>query len=540
MTMDSALLGLAVATPLVLLGALLAAPWLGRHLPVLLASAPVPAGLAAILAAGGTTLDWPRLLAINLAMDTPGALLLGASALLWAVAGYLAPALLGDRPGKTRFAAWWLLTLSGSMGVFLASDIVTFYLFFTIVSLAAYGLVAHEGHAQAKAAAKVYFAASLLGEAFLLFGFILLAAAAPGLMIADAVQAIAGSPWREAAICCLILGFGLKMGLVPLHFWLPIAHPAAPAPASAVLSGAIIKAGVIGLIRFLPVGDTPVGWGELLVVIGFVTAFWGVALGITQRNPKAVLAYSSVSQMGLVAAVFGMGIVGAGASMPVAVAYYALHHVLAKGALFLAVGIVAAYGGALRYLLVPAAVIALGFGGLPLTGGALAKYAIKPELGYDWAGLLGSASAAGSTLLMLHFLRLLAGMPKPAVGPKSVAAVLIAWAAIALAAIVLPWILFEPVTGFRLVDALSVDAWWNAAWPMAIGAALAAAIFWSRLQLPAVPPGDVLGVMERVLVPAGAGLARAIDHLESRTRQWPVAGMLLVLIAVTLAVVMAT
>ncbi|HSO48309.1 MAG TPA: proton-conducting transporter membrane subunit, partial [Rhizobiaceae bacterium] len=504
------------------------------------ALAPIPAVLAAILSTDGTTLSWPGVLAINLALDQPGALLLGASALLWSVAGFCAPALLGERPGKGSFAAWWLLTLSGSMGVFLAADIFSFYLFFTVVSLAAYGLVAHEGHAQAKAAAKVYFAASLLGEASLLFGLVMLAAAAPSLLIADAVQAINASPWRDAAICCLILGFGLKMGLVPLHFWLPIAHPAAPAPASAVLSGAIIKAGVIGLIRFLPVGETPVGWGEALVAVGFLTAFWGVALGITQRNPKAVLAYSSVSQMGLVAAVFGMGIVGAAASMPAVVAYYALHHVLAKGALFLAVGILAAYGGAARYLLLPAAVIALGFGGLPLTGGALAKYAIKPELGYGWAGMLGSASAAGSTLLMLHFLRLLATIRKPAEAPKSMASVMIAWFAIAISAVAIPWILFEPVTGFRLADALTMDAWWKAIWPMAIGAALAAAIFLSRLQLPAVPPGDVLGVMERVLAPAGAGLARAIDHLESRTREWPVAGMLLVLIAVSLAVVMST
>ncbi len=117
---------------------------------------------------------------------------------------------------------------------------------------------------------------------------------------------------------------------------------------------------------------------------------------------------------------------------------------------------------------------------------------------------------------------------------------MIAWAAIALAAVALPWILFESVTGLRLADALTVDAWWKAIWPMAIGAALAAAIFWSRLQLPAVPPGDVLHPVGRVLVPSGARLALAIDHLESRTRQWPVAGMLLVLIAVSLAVVMAT
>ncbi len=105
---------------------------------------------------------------------------------------------------------------------------------------------------------------------------------------------------------------------------------------------------MIGLLRFLPVATTPSGWGEALVVLGFVTAFWGVALGITQRNPKAVLAYSSVSQMGVVAAAFGMGILGGMAMTPGLVAYYAMHHVLAKGALFLAVGVLAATGGAAR------------------------------------------------------------------------------------------------------------------------------------------------------------------------------------------------
>ena len=135
MTMDAALLGLAVATPLAMLAALLGAPWSGRQLPMLLALAPVPAGLAAVLAADGTVLSLPGFFAINLALDRPGALLLGASALLWSVAGLLAPGLLGDRPGKRVFAAWWLLTLTGSMGVFVAADLVTFYLFFTIVSL---------------------------------------------------------------------------------------------------------------------------------------------------------------------------------------------------------------------------------------------------------------------------------------------------------------------------------------------------------------------------------------------------------------------
>ena len=98
------------------------------------------------------------------------------------------------------------------------------------------------------------------------------------------------------------------MGLVPLHVWLPLAHPAAPMPASAVLSGAIIKAGVIGLIRFLPLDGSLADWSAGLTSLGLVTAFYAVAVGITQANPKTVLAYSSVSQMGFVAAVLGAGL----------------------------------------------------------------------------------------------------------------------------------------------------------------------------------------------------------------------------------------
>ena len=131
----------------------------------------------------------------------------------------------------------------------------------------------------------------------------------------------------------------------------------------------LISAGVIGLIRFLPFGVTPIGWGEALAVVGFVTAFWGVGMGVTQRNPKTVLAYSSVSQMGVVVAAIGMGIAGGIATTPTSAAYYALHHVLAKGALFLAVGVAARSGGAARaWVILPAVLLALGFGGLPLTG----------------------------------------------------------------------------------------------------------------------------------------------------------------------------
>jgi formate hydrogenlyase subunit 3/multisubunit Na+/H+ antiporter MnhD subunit len=531
MTMNAVLLGLAVATPLALLGALLAVPFIGRYLPVLLALAPVPAGIAAVFSGGGTEISLPGFFEINLAVDMPGAVLLGASAFLWAIAGLSAPKLLGERPGKVAFAAWWLLTLSGSMGVFIAADLPTFYLFFTIVSLAAYGLVVHDGTAQANTAGKIYFSASLVGEVCLLAGFVLLAGAAPqgSLMIADVVPAIAQSPWRDAALAGLMLGFGLKIGLVPLHFWLPIAHPAAPAPASAVLSGAIIKSGVIGLLRFMPIGTTPLGWGEALVFIGFITAFWGVVLGVTQRNPKAVLAYSSVSQMGVVAAAFGMGIVGGVIATPALVAYYALHHVLAKGALFLAVGVIAATGGAARaYVLIPAAVLAVGFGGLPLTGGAFAKYAIKPLMGSGTAATLAILSAAGSTLLMLHFLRRL-GEQKHEPGKAGEGMWLVwPWLACALSAIVVPWLLFEPVTGVAAGATLAAAELWSALWPMGIGAL--AAFLLSRVELPAVRPGDVIFPVQRAGAPVGAWIGKVMDDIEAQTRRWPVAGMLFLLI----------
>jgi hypothetical protein len=94
-----------------------------------------------------------------------------------------------------------------------------------------------------------------------------------------------GERMARPVLTPLVLGFGTKMGLVPLHVWMPPTYVAAPFPAAAVLSGAAVKAGVIGLVRFLPFGAALPGWGEALAVVGFVSAFFGVAVGLTQRNP---------------------------------------------------------------------------------------------------------------------------------------------------------------------------------------------------------------------------------------------------------------
>ena len=372
---------LLAATPLfpLLLLAALTLPGLRDRVLALLWLAPLPGLACALVAAGGEPfIVYPRV-RLTLALDHPSALLLGAASLLWCAASVYLRAYVA-RDEQTRFAAWWLATMAGSLGVFVAGDLVGFYLFFALASLPAWGLVIHDRTPRAWAAGASYILLTVLGEAALLAGFALLAAFTPGdsLAIVDVLPALATAPLRDLAIGFLVIGFGLKAGLVPLHVWLPLAHPAAPMPASAVLSGAIIKAGIIGLIRFLPIEVTPAEWGQALVVIGFVTAFWGVAIGITQRNPKTVLAYSSVSQMGVVVAAIGMGLADRIATTPGSAAFYAMHHVLAKGALFLAVGVAAVAGGRSRWLVVaPALVLALGFGGMPLTGGWLAKAAVK-------------------------------------------------------------------------------------------------------------------------------------------------------------------
>jgi formate hydrogenlyase subunit 3/multisubunit Na+/H+ antiporter MnhD subunit len=509
----------------------LAAPGARGRIVALLWAAPLPALLAAPLAAGHALVLDPEGLRLTLLLDTPGAVLLGGAALLWSAAGLFARALLGDGAAGRRFAAWWLLTCSGCLGVFIAGDLLSFYLAFAVASLAAFGLVAHDGTPKARAAGGLYLLLAVLGEIALLLAFALLHAHAgtDSVAIADVVPRLREAPGGSVIAGLLVLGFGLKMGLLPLHVWLPVAHPAAPAPGSAVLSGAIIKAGVIGLIRFLPFDGVPIPGGAALAVLGFATAFWGVALGLTQRNPKTILAYSSISQMGVVAATLGMGLALGLAATPLHAAFYALHHVLAKGALFLGVGVALAMGAAGRGLVLPLALLlALGFGGLPPTGGAFAKAAVKAELGSGLAATAAMLSAFGSTALMLHFVHRLDVAMRGVAGGATGWGQRGPWLLLAAAALLVPAMLHAPLTG------AAAELWSASALaPIAAGAAFAG--LWLRLgaRVPEAPAGDVL-----VLVRRGSrwreAAGRAIASLEAAVRPWPVAGVTLLVVILLL------
>jgi formate hydrogenlyase subunit 3/multisubunit Na+/H+ antiporter MnhD subunit len=513
-----------------------------RLAPFVLALAPLPAILAALLLPDGESLSFPVPFRLTLMLDRAGAILLGGAGLLWSMAGAYAGSYMGRKPGAEGFALWWLLTLAGSLGVLIVADIASFYLMFTLVSIAGYGLVAHEQTAGARRAGLVYMVLALIGEAFLLVAFIMLASGQPdpNPLIRDAVPAMTASPMKDAIALFVILGFALKMGLVPLHVWLPLAHPAAPMPASAVLSGVVVKAGVIGMIRFLPFEAGLPQWGAALVIAGLLTAYYAAIVGVMQARPKTILAYSTVSQMGLVAAILGAGLATGDPAARELSAYYGLHHTLVKGALFLGVGVVLASGGAARWLILAVmTVMGLSLGGLPLTSGALAKLVAKPIFGYGPVSVAVSLAAAGSTMLMLHFSAMIARDSRTgaAESPGAPMGQTVPFVVVVLASLALSWWLYPALSGETPASALDGAALWKLGWPMGLGLALFALTRLMPRLTGAVPEGDILVAAERQ---AGkfASIPAAVARLDDSLRRWSMGSLALLAIAVLIALLM--
>ncbi|PWB66034.1 MAG: NADH/ubiquinone/plastoquinone (complex I) [Bradyrhizobiaceae bacterium] len=549
------LLWLTFAGPL----AMIAVAPLSRRPLRLLPWAAVPGLATALLAPLDIAMEQPAvLLGLHLRLDRMAAVFLAFGSLLWVLAGAYAQSYLAGSGHARSFAVFWLLTLAGLLGVVLAADVVTLYAAFSLMSLATFGLVIHDRTASARRAGLVYIVLAVLGEITLVAALMLAASGADSLLFADVSAAVARSPWSTAILAGLLVGFGIKVGLVPLHVWLPLAHPEAPTPASAVLSGVIVKAGIIGLMRLVPADGMPDAWTEMVVVLGVVTAYYGVLVGLTQTDAKAILAYSTLSQMGLLVAVLASGLAAKAAGTLDAVTLYASHHGLAKGALFLAIGVVAACGARWRGpVLVVTALAALAIAGLPLSGGAFAKLAIKDVAGAGATGTLVAVSAVGTALLMLRFLQVLSRAPgKPAETANW--GLLVPWAAAAAAAFAVPVLWGPDLAGKPAAAAMSVHGLWTAAWPILFALAAAVFVLWRRWRIPlAIPRGDLVVLGETLLRRIGAGLGRlnarlarlfqrrrrwpapsfdGLDTLEAALRRWNLAGPALVLVAALIAI----
>lgn len=493
-------LALAVVWPAARRAATVLAPW---------AAAPA---LVCALWPTAWVLEAPQwLLGLRFGLDDTGRTFLLFTSLLWLAAGWAARAYHADDARRHRLWAFWLASLAGNVWLVVALDAAGFYTGFALMTFAGYGLVVHTRTDEARHAGRVYVVLAVLGEAALLAGLLLRVSALGNATLPLPPLASGYDAW---AVALLFVGFGVKAGAAGLHVWLPLAHPVAPTPASAVLSGAMIKAGVLGWLRFLPLGGEPwPAFGASVVALGLIGAFGAVAVGLAQRAPKTLLAYSSVSQMGFIAIGVGAAFLAPAAApvLATAIALYALHHALAKGALFLGVAAVPAQGRERGFAFALLALPALALAGFPLTSGALAKAALKDALAAlpaPWPQALGAllpAAAAGTTLLMARFLLALA-VQTPA-AKNGMAAPWLVTVALSLG---VPWLVAPAAPR---ADALA------AALPVAIGAAIAAAVAWrrplAREREARIAAGDLLQWLSPPTAFAWRALHRAAGYADA-------------------------
>ena len=535
-------------------------PW--AALPALLLAALAPAGLE-------ITLEW-LLIGTTLAIDAVGRAFLALTAGLWLAAGLFALDERRDDPGRHRFFVFWLLTLTGNLGLILAQDALAFYLFFSLMSLAAYALVAHPGSDEARRAGRVYLVLAVVGEVLLFAGLALAVYAAGGTRL----EVLADARPEGWTLVLLVLGLGIKAGMLPLHFWLPLAHPAAPVPASAVLSGAMIKAGLLGWLRVLPIDAAGHAvLGETLVLLGLAAAFLAAVAGVAQSRPKTIIAYSSISQMGLMTTGVGLALLipEARGWLIAAVTLYAVHHGLAKGALFLSAGMadrLPATGAGRAAFGLFAVLPALALAGLPFTSGALAKNALKGPLDaaelHGWlahAELALTLAAVGTTLLMVRYLwRWRAGLGDAA--RPATAGRWWAWGGLSLMSLLMPAVALLAALAGAPVHPASLGGV-SLVWPVVLGLALAGVtgMLVRERGRPWLPEGDLVILPEaawrrlqglrptpRLSVP-GRPIARwrwaryrmqqRLVAAERGLTHWPVIGLLFAAAALGVYVVLA-
>lgn len=268
----------------------------------------VTAALAAVVAMpehGITILSVSDKIAIALKADGVAKLfcvLIGAG---WLLVTVYACVYMKHEGGEGRFFACTFLTEAMLVGAALSSNLVSMYVFYELVTLCSMPMVLHSRSAESVRGALKYLFYSVAGAFMALFGIFVLAERADSLTFVSGGSLTEADPLVLAAVFVAVLGFGAKGGMFPLHGWLPTAHPVAPSPASALLSGLIAKAGVLAVIRvvyFVVGGDLLRGtWVQTaLLILALLTVFMGSMMAYGENVLKKRLAYSTVSQISYV------------------------------------------------------------------------------------------------------------------------------------------------------------------------------------------------------------------------------------------------
>lgn len=329
------------------------------------------------------------------------------TSLVWLVATLYSVGYMSHEENRTRYYFFLLIVLASNLGVVVTGDFFSLFIFFEALGLFSYPLVIHSQTGEALRAGTKYMLMNIISGVALLAGILLLYGFTGSYSIAPALGKLQSLSYMKYIIAALLIGgFGVKAGIVPLHIWLPDAHPVAPSPASALLSGIMIKAGAYGILRtvagvFRPpflAGEAKekaieILWrssgtlGYYVIWIGVITMFLGVIMALLQENSKRMLAYHSVSQMGYVVMGIGVGAyLGSEGGLGFAGGlYHIVNHALFKAALFLGVGAVYVrtheynmykLGGLWRKMPVTfvfTLIAALGISGIPIFNGFASK-----------------------------------------------------------------------------------------------------------------------------------------------------------------------
>ena len=313
------------------------------------------------------------------------------AAFMWMMTTILSREYFTHHENRNRFYLFLLLTLGATLGVFFSADLYTTFIFFEIMSFTSYVWVAQEENEPSLRAAATYLAVAVIGGLVMLMGLFLLYHTLGTLTISELLPAAAKCADKKllytAGVCALV-GFGAKAGAFPLHIWLPKAHPEAPAPASALLSGILTKTGIFGILIIssnLFLHDA--AWGTLILAVGVLTMFGGALLAVFSIDLKRTLACSSMSQIGFIMVGIGMqGLLGEENALAVhGTLLHMINHSMIKLVLFMAAGVIFMNAHALdlneirgfgkrKPLLKGIFLIgALAIAGIPLFGGYISK-----------------------------------------------------------------------------------------------------------------------------------------------------------------------
>ena len=358
--------------------------------------------LAVVLAfvhSGGFFLQFSGFLVTGLSFEVNGfkAAYAVITALMWAGTTLFAPEYFRhEKEGLERYWMFILLTLGATEGVMLSGDLMTTFIFFEILSFTSFTWVIHEQTKEAVKAGYTYLFIAVFGGLVLFMGLALLYYETGTLSYADLKAAVDACPDRGmilAAGICVLLGFGAKAGMFPLHVWLPKAHPVAPSPASALLSGILTKVGIYGILMItLHALVEDYVFGSIILIAGMITMLLGAVLGVFSVNLKRTLACSSMSQIGFILTGVGMLILlsAAGSEEGYAIALpglllHMVNHSIIKLTLFMCAGVVVmnlhklnldeirGWGRKKNKLKIAFALGALGISGVPLMNGYMSK-----------------------------------------------------------------------------------------------------------------------------------------------------------------------